>query len=133
FDNLRTASTSTMYLDLSARSQNSGERGLLGIAFHPDYAANGYVYVHYSANDGRMTVSRFTRSASNPLVADPASEQFLFQVSDFAANHNGGKIAFGPDGYLYVSFGDGGGGGDPMNYGQNLTVLFAKLLRVDVD
>ena len=118
-----------------------GERGLLSLAFHPNYAQNGYFYIFYTAASplGAVTVARYSRSATNPRVADPASGTILLSIPhDIHSNHNGGKLLFGPDGYLYVSTGDGGGSDDPLNSGQTLGVsapnaLLGKLLRIDVD
>jgi len=133
--------TTSLFLDFAARvpSLNS-EKGALGLAFHPDYACNGKFYVHYSGAatagcgpDNCATLAEFTVSAADPDVADPASFRVVLQQADFAANHNGGWIAFGPDGYLYQACGDGGGGGDPNEYGQNRGIWLGKILRIDVD
>ncbi len=134
FENTRSATTATLMLDISALVQDSGEQGLLGLAFHPAYASNGYLYVHYSGRpDGRTVLARYTRSAADSLTADPASARVLLEVAQPFSNHNGGKLAFGPDGYLYLSLGDGGSGGDPGNRAQNTSVLLGKMLRIDVD
>jgi hypothetical protein len=109
-----------------------GEQGLLGLAFHPDYASNGYFYIYYTAVNGDNTVARY-KVSSNANVADPASATILLKVTDPYANHNGGQLQFGPDGFLYVGMGDGGSGGDPQFRGQNLGVLLGKMLRIDVD
>jgi|CXWL01.1.fsa_nt_gi glucose/arabinose dehydrogenase len=111
------------------------ERGLLGLAFHPDYAANGFFYVAYTDGQGDSVVSRFTDSG-DPGRADPDSEVVLLRVAQPEPNHNGGHLAFGPDGFLYVALGDGGGGGDqhgPIGNGQELGTLLGKILRLDVD
>lgn len=124
----------TPFLDLSERISTSGERGLLGLAFHPQYAANGQLFVFYARRaDGALVVSRFRAAASGADVADASSEivQLVVPHPD-ADNHNGGHLAFGPDGYLYVATGDGGGGGDPNANAQNLQVNLGKLLRLDV-
>jgi glucose/arabinose dehydrogenase len=112
----------------------ANERGLLGLAFHPDYVHNGYFYTVYTAPGGAETLSRWTRSATDPNLADAGSQLIVMTVphSDFS-NHNGGNIAFGADGYLYWSIGDGGGSGDQANNAQNLNILLGKLLRIDVD
>ncbi len=110
-----------------------GERGLLGLAFHPNYATNGYFYVNYINNSGNTVISRFTKSTANPDIADDTSELQLLTYTQPYANHNGGDMAFGADGYLYISSGDGGSGGDPQNRAQSLTTLLGKLLRIDVD
>jgi len=122
----------TPFLDISDLITSSGsEQGLLGLAFHPDYASNGRFFVYYTASNGDNTLARYNVSGT-PDVADPASATVLFAQPDFAANHNGGMLAFGPDGYLYVGLGDGGGGGDPQANGQKRSILLGKLLRLDV-
>jgi glucose/arabinose dehydrogenase len=122
------------FLNLSSKLVSGGERGLLGMAFHPQYLTNGYFYVHYTRPTPLTSViARYTVKADNPNEADPGSELILFTQSQPYDNHNGGKLAFGNDGYLYVSIGDGGSGGDPQNYAQNLTTLLGKILRIDVD
>ncbi|HIG73556.1 MAG TPA: T9SS type A sorting domain-containing protein [Bacteroidetes bacterium] len=124
----------TLFLDLDDRVLAGGERGLLGLAFHPDYETNGRVFVYYTARpDGRTIVSEFARSTADPLAADPASEQVVLEVDQPFSNHNAGKIAFGPDGYLYVGLGDGGGANDPLRTGQDRSDLLGSLLRLDVD
>ncbi|MEZ4796434.1 MAG: PQQ-dependent sugar dehydrogenase [Flavobacteriaceae bacterium] len=117
-----------LVVDISA----GDERGLLGLAFHPNYSSNGYFYVNYINNSGNTVVSRFTVSA-NPDIANPSSELILLTISQPFPNHNGGDLAFGSDGYLYISSGDGGSGGDPLDNSQNLSNLLGKLLRIDVD
>ncbi len=124
---------SQLFLDLTSIVSSGGERGLLGLAFHPDYANNGYFYVDYSNSAGNNQISRFSVSTTNPNVADPNSEFPLLTINQPFSNHNGGCIAFGPDGYLYISSGDGGSGGDPGNRAQNNTLLLGKLLRIDID
>lgn len=126
----------TPFLDITDRVQSGGERGLLGLAFHPNFASNGKFYVHYSddgttANVGDTVISEFTTSSAN--VANPNSEKVLFTVSQPYANHNGGAIHFRNDGMLYIGLGDGGDGGDPQGYGQNLGTRLGKMLRIDVD
>lgn len=124
------------FLDLSAQVVAEGERGLLGLAFHPDFAANGELFVNYTRDSGgqlQTVVSRFRVSAADPDLAEPASEEVLLVIDQPAPNHNGGDLAFGPDGYLYVPLGDGGGGGDPLENGQDLSTLLGSLLRIDVD
>ncbi len=123
----------TPFLDVSSLVSCCGERGLLGLAFHPDYATNGFFYVNYTDNNGDTQVSRFSVDPADPNVALPGSE---FPIIDYVqpfGNHNGGCIAFGPDGYLYISSGDGGSGGDPGNRAQNTELLLGKLLRIDID
>jgi len=128
------------FLDIQGRvTSSTSETGLLGVAFHPNYASNGYFYVNYTTgvlhtgDPLRTRISRFSRSANNPNLADPASEVILMEYEQPFANHNGGQLHFGPDGYLYIASGDGGSGGDPRNYGQTNTVLLGKILRIDVD
>lgn len=126
----------TPFLDISDRVQSfggQGEIGFLGLAFHPNYADNGFFYVFYTNNDFNSTVARFQVNATDPNLADPDSEEVMLVVVEPFLNHNGGKLAFGPDGYLYVGFGDGGSAGDPGNRSQNLEVLNGKMLRLDVD
>ena len=129
----------TVFLDLDDRVAAGGEAGLLGLAFHPDYEQNGRLFVYYTAPPGPgdpgvlvSRVSEFARSASDPLTADPASERVILEEDQPADNHNGGTITFGPDGFLYIGFGDGGGGGDPFDNGQDPTTLLGALLRIDV-
>lgn len=124
----------TSFLDIDDRVSNSGgERGLLGLAFHPDYASNGYFYVNYINNSGNTVVSRFSKSTTDDNLADINSEFILMTVNQPYSNHNGGDLAFGTDGYLYIALGDGGSGGDPGNRSQSLDTLLGKLLRIDVD
>ncbi len=123
----------TPFLDITGIISSGGERGLLGLAFHPDYANNGYFYVDYSNTAGNNQISRFSVDPNNPNIADPNSELQLITITQPFSNHNGGCIVFGPDGYLYISSGDGGSGGDPGNRAQNKTLLLGKLLRIDVD
>src|ERR671920_2240251 len=119
------------FLDLSSRISTAGEQGLLGMAFDPDYATTGRFIVHFTDPAGNTTLSRFQVSA-NPDVADPASELVILTATQPFANHNGGQVAFGPDGFLYLGLGDGGGGGDPGNRGQELTDFLGSILRIDV-
>ena len=122
------------FLDIQSIVNAGGERGLLGLAFHPGYQTNGRFFVHYSNSSGDTQISEFSVSESNPDIADPNSEVMLLTVSQPFSNHNGGTIAFGPqDGYLYIGLGDGGGGGDTNNNAQNPTLLIGKLLRIDID
>ncbi|OZC01632.1 PQQ-dependent sugar dehydrogenase [Rubricoccus marinus] len=127
-------SAPTVFLDLDDRVRAGGEQGLLGLAFHPNYAANGRVFVHYSGQpDGRTVVSEFARASGDPLAADPESERVILERSQPFGNHNGGKIAFGPDGFLYIGLGDGGSGNDPLGSGQDTSTILGALLRIDVD
>lgn len=121
------------FLSITNRVNDSGgEQGLLGMAFSPGYAIDRRFYVNYINNAGNTIISRFTASLTNPDIADSLSEEILFSVIQPYANHNGGAMHFGPDGYLYLSLGDGGAGGDPLNHGQNLQSRLGKLLRIDV-
>ncbi len=119
------------FLDISERVDDGGnEQGLLGLAFHPDFANNGFFYVNYTEAGGDTVIARFSSSGN---TAFPESELRLLNVNQPFPNHNGGGLAFGPDGYLYIGLGDGGSGGDPLGNGQNLNTLLGKLLRIDVD
>jgi glucose/arabinose dehydrogenase len=123
---------SVPFLDIRSRVGSSGsEQGLLGLAFHPRYAENGYFFVNYTDKGGDTVIARYRVSADSSL-ADPTTELRLLQVEQPYANHNGGDMAFGPDGYLYISLGDGGSGGDPRNNGQSLETLLGKILRIEV-
>lgn len=122
------------FLNIITKVNSTGsEQGLLGAAFHPDYITNGYFYVNYINNSGNTTISRFTVSASNPDIANSGSEQILLTITQPFSNHNGGDLAFGPEGYLYIPMGDGGSGGDPQNNAQNKNKLLGKMLRIDVN
>ena len=124
----------TPFLDIRSRVNSaSNERGLLGLAFHPDYAENGFFYVNYTNTAGHTRIARYQVSENNPDVADPESELIIMAVNQPFSNHNAGDISFGPDGYLYFGLGDGGSGGDPQNHGQNRMSLLGKMIRIDVD
>jgi uncharacterized repeat protein (TIGR03806 family) len=129
-DNVASAKT---FLDIRSRVTSGGETGLLGLAFHPQYASNGKFYVYYTRGNLFSRFSEFQVSGNDPDLADPNSERILFEVQQPASNHNGGMIEFGPEGYLYLALGDGGGGGDPFRTGQDRRSLLAKILRIDVD
>lgn len=122
----------TPFLDITDRVVSGGERGLLSIAFHPLYDGNGYFYVSYTGDGGDSRIERYSVT-DDPNVADPASAKLILTVSQPFSNHNGGLIAFGPDGMLYIGLGDGGSGGDPQDHGQNTDTLLGSLLRIDVD
>lgn len=128
---------STPFLDISRLVLCCGERGLLGLAFPPDYGARGRFFVNYTrAGDGRVVVARYRRSV-NPLVAESQGFALVWSTGEDSirhpfSNHNGGCMAFGPDGYLYIAQGDGGSGGDPENNAQNVNELLGKILRIDI-
>jgi glucose/arabinose dehydrogenase len=124
---------STPFLSVSNIISASGEQGLLGLAFHPDYAQNGRFFVHYSDDSGGDTVvAEYARSPNNPNVAVSSPVAVVLTQDQPYANHNGGSIEFGSDGMLYIALGDGGSGGDPQNNGQNLNSRLGKILRIDV-
>ena len=137
FPNDQNAAQPATFLDITDRVLFGGsqdEQGLLSLAFHPEYADNGYFYVYYSAsNPRRSVVSRFSLSTGDPKVADSGSELVIIEILQPFSNHNGGQIAFGLDGYLYIGLGDGGSAGDPQGNGQNVGTLLGSLLRIDVD
>jgi len=124
-----------VFLDITDRVNRGGnEEGLLGLVFAPDYEESGYFYVYYSAADPtRSVLSRFNLDQENMDVADPESEVTIMEVEQPYSNHNGGQLAFGPDGYLYIALGDGGSAGDPLGNGQNLSTLPGSILRIDVN
>ncbi len=134
FENTPEVKSAKVFLDIRDKVIAGGELGLLGLAFHPDYEKNGYFYVNYTAPKPlRTLIARYSVSANNPDSADKKSERVLFYINQPYPNHNGGQIAFGPDGYFYIAVGDGGAAGDPQNNGQNKSSLLGKLLRIDVD
>jgi glucose/arabinose dehydrogenase len=119
------------FLDIHSGVASGGERGLLSMAFAPNYAQSGLFYVYFTGSNGDIHIQQFKRSGQ-PNVADPASRREVLKVAhSHFANHNGGQLQFGPDGKLYAGFGDGGGGGDPFGAGQRLDTLLAKLIRID--
>ena len=121
------------FLDITAKVQAGGERGLLGLAFHPRYDRTGRFFVNYTRQTDGATVVAEYRVGSERDVADPTSERILFAIPQPAANHNGGALAFGPDGYLYIAQGDGGGQNDQYGNGQNLATRLGKVLRIDIN
>ncbi len=126
----------TPFLDLTSVVNCCGERGLLGLVFHPRYVENGYFYVDYTEKVGTQLftiVARYKVSGNDPNLADSASEERILQIEQPFLNHKGGQLAFGPDGYLYIGMGDGGSEGDPLGNGQSLQTLLGKILRIDVD
>jgi glucose/arabinose dehydrogenase len=122
----------TPFLDVSSLVSCCNERGLLGLVFHPEYETNGFFYVNYTDVSGDTRIVRYTVS-SDPNVADPASAATILEVDQPFANHNGGQLAFGPDGMFWIGMGDGGSAGDPRNNAQNGRALLGKMLRLDVD
>ncbi len=136
FDDLPGVASTSTAIDIGASIDGSGEGGLLGMAFHPNFAVNGYVYLSYTAPSVSAAletrIARFT-SSDGGLTFDPGSEFIVLQLDQPFTNHNGGHIAFGPDGYLYIGLGDGGSGGDPLGNGQNVNTLLGAMLRIDVD
>ncbi|HCM33303.1 PQQ-dependent sugar dehydrogenase [Chryseobacterium sp.] len=127
------AINATNFLNISTKILYGGERGLLGLAFHPQYSTNGYFFVYYNNTAGNIIVARYNVSTTNPNLADPNSEKILMNIPKPFSNHNGGSIHFAPDGKLWIITGDGGSGGDPNNNAQNKNVLLGKMLRIDVD
>jgi uncharacterized protein (TIGR03437 family) len=121
------------FLDMRGRVSCCGERGLLGLAFSPRFAENGRFYINYTDPSGNTVVSRLQVAAGNADAADVSSEQVVLRVAQPFANHNGGNLMFGPDGFLYIGLGDGGSGGDPQNNGQRNDELLGKMLRIDVE
>lgn len=132
FENSPTVNKKEVFIDLSDRiSLDGSEMGLLGLAFHPKFSENRYFYVNYTTTQGTV-LSRFE---TDPMTYETNldSEVILMEFPQSYSNHNGGHIDFGPDGYLYIGNGDGGGSGDPQNNAQSLNVIYGKLLRIDVD
>jgi glucose/arabinose dehydrogenase len=135
FNNSRDETIKYRFLDISDLISMGGERGLLGLAFHPNYDINGYFFVYYTKiGTGASIISRFTVNSSHPNMANKSSEvEILPPIPQPYPNHNAGQISFGPDGYLYIALGDGGGSGDPNGNGQNRATLLGSILRIDVD
>ncbi|MDF2931796.1 MAG: C-terminal target protein [Chryseobacterium sp.] len=121
------------FLNISSKITYGGERGLLGLAFHSQYATNGYFFVYYNNTAGNIVVARYSVSTTNPNVADNTSEKIILNIPKPFDNHNGGSIHFAPDGNLWIVTGDGGSGGDPNNNGQNKNSLLGKMLRIDIN
>ena len=121
------------FLNITSLISSGGERGLLGLAFHPNYSNNGYFFVYYTNTSGDTQVARYTVDATDSNMADPNTAVLIISADQPYSNHNGGCIQFGADGFLYVGLGDGGSGGDPGNRSQNLQTLLGKILRIDID
>lgn len=124
--------SATPFLNISSIITSGGERGLLGLAFHPDYATNGYFFVNYTNLSGNTVIARYSVNSTNPNIANTTGT-ILMTIAQPYSNHNGGCIKFGPDGYLYIGMGDGGSGGDPGNRAQNINENLGKMLRIDVN
>lgn len=133
FSNDETVEAASVFLDISGKTATESELGLLGFAFHPNYASNGFVYITYTPTNDLAVVSRFKVSTSDINTIDESSETIILRIPQPFTNHNGGQVAFGPDGYLYIASGDGGGAGDPNGNAQNLENLLGKILRIDVN
>ena len=134
FPNDQSVDSAATFLDITGRVSDRGsEEGLLGLTFDPEYSRNGYLYVYYSAaQPRRVVVSRFSVSSDSAGAADPSSERVILEIPQPFANHNGGPVKFGPDGFLYIGLGDGGGGGDRGGNGQNTSTLLSTILRIHV-
>jgi len=134
FENNESVNAANIFLNISNRVTSGGELGLLGLAFPPKFNESGFFYVYYTTdNPLRSVISRFSVSQTDKNRADVNSEKVLLQVDQPFPNHNGGQISFGPDGYLYIGLGDGGGTGDPSGNGQNRSTPLGKILRIDVN
>ena len=137
FNNNANENSAQTFLDIRSLVDQDGgytEEGLLGLAFHPNYSENGYFYVNYTEhNPRRNVIARYSVDPDNPNEADYFSSEIILEVNQPYTNHNGGQMDFGQDGYLYISFGDGGSAGDPQNNGQNLSTLLGSIIRIDVD
>ena len=134
FENDSNAINTYVFLDISSKVVTSGEGGLLGFTFHPEYEDSGYVYIYYTAGDPfRSVISRFQVSDEDPDSAVHDSEFIILEVNQPYSNHNAGQIRFGPDGYLYIALGDGGGSGDPDENGEDRSTLLGSILRIDVN
>lgn len=122
----------TPFLNITSLTNQSGEQGLLGLAFHPNYSTNGLFYINYTNTSGNTVIARYSVDSGNPNLANTTGTILLTITQPFS-NHNGGTLKFGPDGYLYIGMGDGGSGGDPGNRAQNINELLGKMLRIDVN
>jgi glucose/arabinose dehydrogenase len=133
-NNTFSTSDKLLFLDLSLDVSTTGERGLLGLAFHPDYESNGYFFVYYTkSGSGDSKISRFEVDTVNENLANASSEFTILEVAQPFSNHNGGQIAFGLDNFLYIALGDGGSFGDPSGHGQNRMTLLGTIIRIDID
>ncbi|MCX6151356.1 MAG: PQQ-dependent sugar dehydrogenase [Ignavibacteriales bacterium] len=133
-ENSPSVNTKKIFLDIKDKVKSGGEMGLLGLAFHPNFKSNEYIYVNYTAPAPlRTIIARFSVDKNNPDVVDKNTELKILEVKQPFENHNGGQLAFGPDGFLYIGMGDGGSYGDPQNNAQNTSVLLGKMLRINID
>ena len=123
----------TPFLNISSLVSTDSEKGLLGLAFHPNFATNGLFFINYVNLSGNTVIAKYSVNTVNPNTANTSSATTLLTIAQPYANHKGGTIKFGPDGYLYIGMGDGGSGGDPENRAQNITTLLGKMLRIDVN
>ncbi|WP_281322916.1 PQQ-dependent sugar dehydrogenase [Flavobacterium aestivum] len=121
------------FLNITGQVSTGGEQGLLGLAFHPNYASNGFFYTNHTNLSGNTVITRYSVDSTNPNLANASSATVLLTIAQPYANHNGGSLKFGPDGYLYIGMGDGGSAGDPGNRAQNINELLGKMLRIDVN
>lgn len=121
------------FLNITGQVSTGGEQGLLGLAFHPNYISNGFFYTNHTNLSGNTVITRYSVDSANPNLANASSGIVLLTIAQPYANHNGGTLKFGPDGYLYIGMGDGGSGGDPENRAQNTNELLGKMLRIDVN
>lgn len=133
FSNASDTEVSSVYLDITDKVSGSGEKGLLGFIFHPDFKNNRYLYVDYTTDIDGNLFTRISRFSASQTAVDPTSELIILQVKQPYSNHNAGQIIFGNDGYLYITLGDGGSIGDPEGNAQNLSTLLGSILRIDVD
>lgn len=133
FVNEEAVTVSTSFLDISRRTVSTSELGLLGFAFHPDYTKNGFIYIMYTPSEDLSLISRFKVSDTDSNRIDESTETLLLEIPQPFTNHNGGQLAFGADGHLYIASGDGGGAGDPNDTAQNLQNFLGKILRIDVN
>lgn len=133
FENIDSTEVVSTFLDISNKTATASELGLLGFAFHPDFNINGFLYVTYTPSESLAVISRFKVSETDANLVDESTETILLEIAQPNTNHNGGQLAFGPDGYLYIASGDGGGAGDPDGNAQNLETLLGKILRIDVN
>jgi glucose/arabinose dehydrogenase len=121
------------FLNITGQVSTGGEQGLLGLTFHPNYTSNGFFYTNHTNLSGNTVITRYSVDSANPNLANASSGTILLTIAQPYANHNGGTLKFGPDGYLYIGMGDGGSGGDPENRAQNTNELLGKMLRIDVN